>query len=183
MEKERGNLERNFFSHHRGCTFLGPPFGNMQGMFLKVKLTNSIFKHSPKDRGKHLLIVSRFINCISFLLRSNDCSTSTPLMLSWAWQKGQGCFFLQLSLFLWGRVLRMFIFSDWRCMFLFVFMLGSKLTASYIFFWMQLEYVTSASQLDPNILCPSSLRFWFGQIILLKFLPPRIIESHISYRT
>ena len=184
-----GEFRKELFSHLRSCTFLGPPFGNMQGMFLKVKLTNSIFKHSPKDRGKHLLIVSRFINCISFLLRSNDCSTSTPLMLSWAWQKGQGCFFLQLSLFLWGRVLRMcwsvskFICSDGRCMFLFVFMLGSKLIASYIFFWMQLEHVTSASQLDPNILRPSSLRFWFGQMILLKILPTKIIESRISYRT
>ena len=54
MGKERGNLERNIFSLLRGCTFLGPPFGNMQGMFLKVKLTNSVFKHSPKERGKHL---------------------------------------------------------------------------------------------------------------------------------
>ena len=79
-----GEFRKEIFFHLSGCTFLGPPFGNMQGMFLKVKLTNSIFKHSPKDRGKHLLIVSRFINCISFLLRSNDCSTSTPLMLSWA---------------------------------------------------------------------------------------------------
>ena len=45
---------------------------------------------------------------------------------------------------------------------------------------MQLEDVTSASQLDPNILRPSGLRFLFGQMILLNVLPPKIIESHIK---
>ena len=54
MGKERGSLEKNIFSHLRGCTFPGPSFGNMQGVFLKVNLTNSVFKHSPKERGKHL---------------------------------------------------------------------------------------------------------------------------------
>ena len=170
-------------------------------MFLIVtSSTISVFKHSSKEKGREAScqlsqVKVPQLHFVSFL-RSNDCSTSTPLMFSWAWQKGQGCFFLQLSIFLWGRVRRMcwsvskFICLDWRCIFLFVFMLGSKLTASYIFTWMQPEHVTSASQFDPYILsCPSSLRFWLGQMILLKILPPKIIESHIkqlrfrSYRT
>ena len=195
-----GEFRKELFSHLRGFTFLGPPFENLQGMFLIVtSSTISVFKHSSKEKGRegnHLAnCLKSQLHFVSFL-RSNDCSTSTPLMFSWAWQKGQGCFFLQLSFFLWGRVRRMcwsvskFICLDWRCIFLFVFMLGSKLTASYIFTWMQPEHVTSASQFDPYILsCPSSLRFWLGQMILLKILPPKIIESHIkqlsfrSYRT
>ena len=102
-----GEFRKEIFFHLRGCTFLGPHFENMQGMFLKVNLTNYVFKHSPKEQGNILLIFSRLLNCILFLLRSDDCSTSAPLMFSGAWQKGQGCFFLQLSLFLWGQVLRM----------------------------------------------------------------------------
>ena len=139
-----GEFRKEIFFHLRGCTFLGPHFENMQGMFLKVNLTNYVFKHSPKEQGNILLIFSRLLNCILFLLRSDDCSTSAPLMFSGAWQKGQGCFFLQLSFFCEAEFLECaglsvsLFFLEWSCMILFVFILGSKLTASYIFTWMQL---------------------------------------------
>ena len=55
--------------------------------------------------------------------------------------------------------------------------LSLKWKFSYISTWMQLEHVTSASQLDPNIFRPSSLRFWFGQMILLKILPLKLLKA------
>ena len=143
MGKERGSLERKFFPTSEAAPSLALLLETCKGCFKKWNW-QILFSSTPqKSEGSILPIMSRFLNCILCLLRPNDCSTSTPLMLSWAWQKGQGCFFLQLSLFLWGRVLRMcwsvskFVCLDWSCIFLFVFMLGSKLTASYISTWVK----------------------------------------------
>ena len=68
-----GEFRKELFSHLRGFTFLGPPFENLQGMFLIVtSSTISVFKHSSKEQGregKHLAncLKSRFLNCILFL--------------------------------------------------------------------------------------------------------------------
>ena len=99
MEKERGSLERKFFPTSEAAPFLALLLGTCKGCFWKWTW-QILFSSTPqKSEGSILPIVSRFLNCILFLLRFNYCSTSTPLMLSWAWQKGQGCFFHQLSLF------------------------------------------------------------------------------------
>ena len=49
-----GEFRKEHFFPPQDAPSLALLLGTCKGFFLKVKLTNSVFKHSPKERGKHL---------------------------------------------------------------------------------------------------------------------------------